>query len=1351
MPGASYLNLIKNVVTLTVVIFGSSLIFGLKLPVSPALAATELFFSEYVEGSSNNKALEIFNGTGAAVDLAAENYDVQFFSNGSSTANVTILLTGVIVPDDVYVIADDEANSAILAVADLIYGGSFFNGDDAIALRKNGTIIDVIGQIGFDPGTQWGIVPTNTQDNTLRRKVGIETGDVSGNDPFDPALEWDGFGKDTFDGLGFYLDDPPAVTGTTPADNATDISTNANISIAFTEPISLAGEWFQISCDQTGLHTPANTAVSGGPVNWTIDPNNNFSAGESCTVTVLAAQITDQDGAPDQMASDYIFTFTMMSASPAPLTVVINEVAWGGTAANSSHEWLELWNTTGDAIALDGWVITSTNGLNISLSSAIGPNDYYLLERNDAFNDIDADLTTSFGAGLINGGDTLFLSINGLVIDTANVDGGTWPAGSGSPDYRTMERVDPSLPDADTNWAGNDTVHRNGLDANGNPINGTPKQPNSPTYPPPPPPLPPASLLISEFLYDGLTPSSEGDEFVEVCNPNAFEVNLEGYKIGDQQTKGGGESMYYLPATILLPGDCLVIAKNGAEFQTRFGFGPGDETGNLKKYTAWGSGGWSLNNNGDELLLLGPNDELLDSVAFRNGDYAALGLEPDATAPEPLSLQRVWPTDTGSMPHDFVHAEPTPGQATWPPPPPDTPPPPAELPGGMKAYWGHLHAHTTYSDGAGPPFYALAMARAAGLHFYAISDHCWWLTQAEWDKTLPQVRAATVPGQFVALRGVEWTHDGVGHINVFNSDTLLQRTDPRFDTLPELYDWLAANPAAIAQFNHPDSRYDGNFENFAFHRNAAPQLFLQEIGNHAQGYVTYEAAFVQSNFAGWKVGPTNNGDTHSANWGRDTGGHTGIVAPALTEADLLEALRRRRVFATEDRNLALTLHSGDTWMGSTLPADSSIPLSVDFVDPDPEPLTLYLYDTNLLLATIPQANAAGQWSTTVEARPGHFFWAKAVQADGNSAYTTPLWVEGQLEPERLLLNEILPAPGDWDWDGNGVGDHNDEWVEVFNPLDRPVGLGGWRLVDAAGVFYDVPLNVTLPPHGFATFYFAHTNIGLNNSDETISLVHPNGSIVDRFSYGQSPGYDESWCRLPDGGDVWSDDCAGTPAASNWEKPPAAPLAVTIYEAKRLTRNAWVRVSGRVTAPPGLLGSRTMYIQDETAGIMVYLPRDHRLENIKLGDKIEVEGNLRNFHEEWEIAVASRGDIKTGENSEPPSPLPIATTSLLEPYEGMVVMLQGQITGFKGRTTFWVDDGTDPAKVYVRSSTGIKKPYLQAGTPVTVVGIVSQYADPEQPSRADYRLLPRYQTDLILPTVPLATPPNWPTELPETGY
>ncbi len=167
-------------------------------------ASSDLYFSEYVEGSSNNKALEIFNGTGAPVDLAAGGYNVQMYFNGSASAGLTINLTGTVADEDVFVVAQSSASAAILAQADQVNASGWFNGDDAVVLRKGATILDVIGQIGFDPGTEWGTGLTSTADNTLRRKATITAGDPNGADAFDPSLEWDGFATDTFDGLGTH-------------------------------------------------------------------------------------------------------------------------------------------------------------------------------------------------------------------------------------------------------------------------------------------------------------------------------------------------------------------------------------------------------------------------------------------------------------------------------------------------------------------------------------------------------------------------------------------------------------------------------------------------------------------------------------------------------------------------------------------------------------------------------------------------------------------------------------------------------------------------------------------------------------------------------------------------------------------------------------------------------------------------------------------------------------------------------------------------------------------------------------------------------------------------------------------
>jgi predicted extracellular nuclease len=194
-------------------------------PVAAQAAAGDLFISEYVEGSSNNKSIEIYNGTGATVDLAG--YSLQGYSNGSATPQSPITLVGTVASGDVHVVANTSASEPLKAVADQLSGSVNFNGNDVVTLRKGTDLLDVVGQIGSDPGTEWGTGLTSTADNTLRRKDTVCVGDTDGSNAFDPATEWDGFAVDTFGGLGAHStacsvpEEAPAVASTTPANGAT--------------------------------------------------------------------------------------------------------------------------------------------------------------------------------------------------------------------------------------------------------------------------------------------------------------------------------------------------------------------------------------------------------------------------------------------------------------------------------------------------------------------------------------------------------------------------------------------------------------------------------------------------------------------------------------------------------------------------------------------------------------------------------------------------------------------------------------------------------------------------------------------------------------------------------------------------------------------------------------------------------------------------------------------------------------------------------------------------------------------------------------------------------------------------
>ena len=138
--------------------------------------SADLFFSEYIEGSGVNKCLEIANNTGAAIDLSAGDYKVEIYFNGGTTPTSVIALTGVIATNDVYVLCDDGANGAFLAEADQTSNKSFFNGDDAVVLTKGGVNIDIIGEIGDDPGSSWTSGSLTTRDFTLVRNVSVVEG-----------------------------------------------------------------------------------------------------------------------------------------------------------------------------------------------------------------------------------------------------------------------------------------------------------------------------------------------------------------------------------------------------------------------------------------------------------------------------------------------------------------------------------------------------------------------------------------------------------------------------------------------------------------------------------------------------------------------------------------------------------------------------------------------------------------------------------------------------------------------------------------------------------------------------------------------------------------------------------------------------------------------------------------------------------------------------------------------------------------------------------------------------------------------------------------------------------------------
>lgn len=275
---------------------------ALSYAAAAGAATPDLLLSEIVEGSSNNKAIEIYNGTGAPVNLATGGYSVQMFFNGSASAGLTINLTGTVADGDVFVLAQSASVAAVLAQADQVNASNWFNGDDAIVLRRGTTVLDIAGQIGLDPGTQWGSGLASTADNTIRRKPAICAGDTDGSDAFDPAVQWDGFATDAFDGLGSHAAACGAVGSTDPT--ASGAASPAALA-AGDETLLTVAVTGGANPDSTGLSVQADLTAIGG----------------------TAAQPLYDDGTHgDAVAGDLVFSLQATVAeatAPGPQTLAV--------------------------------------------------------------------------------------------------------------------------------------------------------------------------------------------------------------------------------------------------------------------------------------------------------------------------------------------------------------------------------------------------------------------------------------------------------------------------------------------------------------------------------------------------------------------------------------------------------------------------------------------------------------------------------------------------------------------------------------------------------------------------------------------------------------------------------------------------------------------------------------------------------------------------------------------------------------------------------------------------------------------------------------------------------------------
>ncbi len=354
--------------------------------------------------------------------------------------------------------------------------------------------------------------------------------------------------------------------------------------------------------------------------------------------------------------------------------------------------------------------------------------------------------------------------------------------------------------------------------------------------------------------------------------------------------------------------------------------------------------------------------------------------------------------------------------------------------------------------------------------------------------------------------------------------------------------------------------------------------------------------------------------------------------------------------------------------------------------------------------------------------------------------------------DEIIISEIFPNP-----EGRDNRDGNYEWIELYNSSDKKINLYGWQvddIIDGGSKTYFIEDDLEISPNSYLVLDYSQIKIVLNNNGDTATLLNPDGKIISQVVYkkdgkeGWSYARNENnllktewrWSIFPTPGkkNILEDDEESEEDESenkdeedekdkneinqeNFGKDKDNPWEVPITEAKELPRYSWVKIQGTVSTPSGVFGEKIIYLSG--SGIQIYSHQE-KLPDLQVGDLVEIVGRTSEIGGEKRILLSQADDLKViGRQEEEQEPLIVSTADVGEPIEGYLVSVEGRVTDTSGNV-FYLDDGSGEVKIYIKSSTGIKKPKIKKGDWMTVTGQVSR-------TSSGYRVLPRFQSDVRL--------------------
>jgi hypothetical protein len=322
---------------------------------------------------------------------------------------------------------------------------------------------------------------------------------------------------------------------------------------------------------------------------------------------------------------------------------------------------------------------------------------------------------------------------------------------------------------------------------------------------------------------------------------------------------------------------------------------------------------------------------------------------------------------------------------------------PSGVPPVITAYYGTLHAHTTFSDGVGTPTQAFAYARdVAGIDVLCLSEHTHQITDANYALLRTIADGANADGSFIAVAGQEvGLLSAFGHLNVYDGPTRVQTPSSDLDGAYAFVDSFGL----AASFCHPADWNGTNFDSFRYV--AAADSTLGGLAILSGDGPPYESALETALGRGWHVGTIGDQDVHVARWGDLTNPSgdillTGFAIDELTRGAVLGAVKRRATYAFEENppgdRIAFSLAADGAPMGSELEAGAEVQFAIRAVSPTAIARVELLRD-GLVAQALELGTLAVVWDLADAPPDGlHRYRVRLTQADGDRLWSSPVWV-----------------------------------------------------------------------------------------------------------------------------------------------------------------------------------------------------------------------------------------------------------------------------------------------------------------------------------------------------------------------